>query len=133
MFELLAHTSIGRRGRIVTRHGTIETPVFFPVGTTGAMRGLTFEQLDELGAQVLLCNTYHLHLLPGDEVVAEAGGLHDFIGWHKPILTDSGGYQVFSMRHNDMKMEENGVRFKSHLNGSPLFIGPEEAMKIQHN
>jgi queuine tRNA-ribosyltransferase len=133
MFDLLSTSPLGRRGRITTRHGTIETPVFFPVGTGGAMRGMTFEELDLLGAQVLLCNTYHLHLQPGDEIIDQAGGLHEFIGWNKPILTDSGGFQVFSMRDNGMKIEEHGVKFRSHLDGSPLFLGPEEAMRIQHN
>jgi queuine tRNA-ribosyltransferase len=132
MFTLLAHTPPGRRGRIVTRHGTIETPVFFPVGTAGAMRGITFEDLHALGAQVLLCNTYHLHLQPGENTVEAAGGLHEFIGWPKPILTDSGGFQVFSLSETGLKITEQGVHFKSHLDGSPLFIGPEEAMTIQH-
>jgi queuine tRNA-ribosyltransferase len=132
MFQLLAQTPLGRRGRITTAHGTIETPVFFPVGTAGAMRGLTFEDITALGAQVLLCNTYHLHLQPGDKIVEEAGGLHEFIGWHKPILTDSGGFQVFSLSETGLKITETGVHFKSHLDGSPLFIGPQEAMEIQH-
>ncbi len=132
MFNLFATSALGRRGRITTPHGTIETPVFFPVGTAGAMRGITFEDLHALGAQVLLCNTYHLHLQPGEDTVQAAGGLHEFVGWNKPILTDSGGFQVFSMRENGLKIEEHGVKFKSHLDGSPLFIGPEEAMHIQH-
>jgi queuine tRNA-ribosyltransferase len=132
MFQLISQSPLGRRGRIVTAHGTIETPVFFPVGTAGAMRGISFEDLDSLGAQVLLCNTYHLHLQPGENTVESAGGLHEFIGWRKPILTDSGGFQVFSLGELGMKIVENGVHFKSHLDGSPLFIGPEEAMTIQH-
>ncbi len=131
MFDLLSTTPLGRRGRITTAHGTIETPVFFPVGTGGAMRGITLEDLALLGSEVLLCNTYHLHLQPGEEVVKSAGGLHDFIGWKGSILTDSGGFQVFSLS-GISKIEEHGVRFQSHIDGSPLFLGPEEAMTIQH-
>lgn len=112
-------------------HGMIETPVFFPVATDGAMRGLSLEDTRALGSRVLLCNTYHLHLQPGEDIVAQAGGLHEFIGWDGPILTDSGGFQVFSLQ-DLLTIEEHGVRFKSHLDGSPLFLGPEEAMRIQH-
>ncbi len=131
MFDLLAHRESGRRGRIITPHGAIETPVFFPVGTGGAMRGITFEDLRAIGSQVLLCNTYHLHLQPGEDVVAGAGGLHEFIGWPLPILTDSGGFQVFSL--SDIStMTEDGVKFQSHIDGSPHFLGPDEAMTIQH-
>src|SRR5687767_5143948 len=97
MFELLSSHSTGRRGRIHTAHGIIDTPVFFPVATAGAMRGITLDDLRGLGSQVLLCNTYHLHLQPGEVIVREAGGLHSFIGWDGPILTDSGGFQVFSL------------------------------------
>lgn len=131
MFELLANTASGRRGRIHTPHGIIETPTFFPVGTGGAMRGITFDHLKELGAEVLLCNTYHLHLQPGEDLIAQAGGLHRFIGLDKPILTDSGGYQVFSLE-GMRKMKENGVEFQSHIDGSKRFLGPLEAMTIQH-
>ena len=131
MFELLSATKLGRRGRIHTMHGAIETPVFFPVGTGGAMRGLTFDDIHELGAEVLLCNTYHLHLQPGEATVAAAGGLHQFINWEKPILTDSGGFQVFSLE-SIRKIEENGVHFRSHIDGAPLFLGPKEAIEIQH-
>jgi queuine tRNA-ribosyltransferase len=131
MFELLASTALGRRGRIHTPHGIIETPTFFPVGTGGAMRGITFDHLKELGADVLLCNTYHLHLQPGEDLIAEADGLHTFIGWDKPILTDSGGYQVFSLE-GMRKMKEHGVEFQSHIDGSKRFLGPLEAMTIQH-
>jgi queuine tRNA-ribosyltransferase len=131
MFELLAHSPIGRRGRIQTAHGVIETPAFFPVGTGGSMRGITLPELRSLGSTLLLCNTYHLHLLPGEDLVEEAGGLHDFIGWDGPILTDSGGFQVFSLE-SIRKIEEHGVQFQSHLDGSPRFLGPEEAMRIQH-
>jgi queuine tRNA-ribosyltransferase len=131
MFELLSQSPAGRRGRITTAHGTIETPVFFPVGTGGAMRGITLEDLAMLGSEVLLCNTYHLHLQPGEEVVESAGGLHKFIGWNGSILTDSGGFQVFSLSGINT-IEEHGVHFRSHIDGSPLFLGPEEAMTIQH-
>lgn len=131
VFHLDASTSIGRRGRIETMHGVIETPVFFPVATDGAMRGLSLEDLQALGSSVLLCNTYHLHLQPGESIVRDAGGLHAFIGWDGPILTDSGGFQVFSLE-DLLTIEEHGVHFKSHLDGSALFLGPEEAMRIQH-
>lgn len=132
MFELLQSTAVGRRGRLVTAHGVIESPFFMPVGTCGAMKGISHRELEELGAQILLCNTYHLHLQPGEKVVQEAGGLHSFIGWKKPILTDSGGFQVFSLRAIS-KITDQGVNFRSHLNGAPLFLGPEEAMRIQHS
>lgn len=131
MFHLDAASALGRRGHIETMHGMIETPVFFPVATDGAMRGLSLEDTRALGSRVLLCNTYHLHLQPGEEIVAAAGGLHEFIGWDGPILTDSGGFQVFSLQ-DLLTIEEHGVRFKSHIDGSPLFLGPEEAMRIQH-
>lgn len=104
-----------------------------PVGTAGAMKGITHKELLSLGAQILLCNTYHLHLQPGEDTVEEAGGLHRFIGWEKPILTDSGGYQVFSFGKNGRtKVLDDGVRFQSHINGDTHFIGPKESMKIQH-
>lgn len=131
VFHLDKETALGRAGRIETMHGTIETPVFFPVATDGAMRGLTLEDTRALGSRVLLCNTYHLHLQPGEAIVKQAGGLHEFIGWDGPILTDSGGFQVFSLQ-DLLTIEEHGVKFKSHLDGSPLFLGPEEAMRIQH-
>lgn len=131
MFELLSTSANGRRGRIHTMHGVIETPVFFPVGTAGAMRGITLDALKELGSDVLLCNTYHLHLQPGEDIVESAGGLHTFIGWDGPILTDSGGFQVFSLK-GLRKMKEHGVEFQSHIDGSKHFLGPEEAMTIQH-
>lgn len=131
MFRLHGHTPLGRRGEIVTPHGTLPTPLFFPVATAGAMKGMTHEDLLALGAEGLLCNTYHLHLQPGESVVAEAGGLHAFIGWERPILTDSGGFQVFSLRHTS-KITEEGVHFRSHRDGSPHFLGPDEAMRIQH-
>ncbi len=102
-----------------------------PVGTAGAMKGLTHDDLLTLGAQILLCNTYHLHLQPGEKVVESAGGLHEFVGWQKPILTDSGGFQVFSLR-TISEINDKGVWFQNHLNGDRLFLGPEESMRIQH-
>ena len=131
MFTLTGTTSPGRRGVLSTPHGEIQTPFFMPVGTAGAMRGITHEDLLSLGAQILLCNTYHMHLQPGEEIVREAGGLHEFIHWSKPILTDSGGYQVFSLRGSN-SIEDHGVHFRSHINGDPLFLGPESAIRIQH-
>ncbi len=97
MFTLKKTSTIGRQGIITTSHGEIPTPVFMPVATAGAMKGITFDDLQTLGTDILLCNTYHLHLAPGEEMVEQAGGLHAFIGWDKPILTDSGGFQVFSL------------------------------------
>jgi queuine tRNA-ribosyltransferase len=131
VFTLTRTTPLGRRGVIHTPHGDIDTPVFMPVGTAGAMKGITHRDLEELGASMMLCNTYHLHLDPGEEIVRDAGGLHSFIGWNKPILTDSGGFQVFSMRAIRSVADE-GVHFRSHKNGAPLFLGPEEAITIQH-
>lgn len=115
----------------MTAHGTIETPFFLPVATAGAMKGITFEELLSLGADVLLCNTYHLHLQPGEDIVAEAGGLHRFLHWQKPILTDSGGFQVFSLRRIS-DISDAGVSFQSHIDGNKHFLGPEESMTIQH-
>src|SRR3989344_3850566 len=132
-FILQAETAKGRRGTLQTAHGVLETPYFMPVGTAGAMKGLTHRDLLELGAQILLCNTYHLHLQPGEAVVEAAGGLHAFSNWHKPILTDSGGFQVFSFgRRGHTDVTDEGVRFQSHLDGSARHIGPDESMAIQH-
>ena len=130
-FTLLHSTRLGRRGRIETAHGVIETPFFMPVGTAGAMKGLTHEDLLALGAQILLCNTYHLHLHPGEDVVFKAGGLHAFIHWKKPILTDSGGYQVFSLARL-RSIDDTGVTFRSHIDGSKHRLDPVSAMQIQH-
>jgi len=130
-FTLLHSSPIGRRGRLETAHGPIETPFFMPVGTAGAMKGLTHEDLLALGAQILLCNTYHLHLHPGEDTVAKAGGLHHFIHWEKPILTDSGGYQVFSMARI-RSIDDSGVTFRSHVDGSEHRLDPKSAMHIQH-
>ena len=111
-------------------HGDVETPVFMPVGTQATVKGLTPEELEREGAQIILSNTYHLHLRPGEDLVEKAGGLHGFMKWNKPILTDSGGFQVFSLSKLN-KISEDGVEFRSHLSGEKLFIGPEKAMEIQ--
>jgi len=133
-FELLQTDSVtsARRGRLTTLHGVIETPIFMPVGTQGTVKSLTPHHLRELGAQIILGNTYHLNLRPGSELVRELGGLHKFMGWDGPILTDSGGFQVFSLaKLRDIR--EDGVAFASHLDGAKLFLGPREVMGIQQN
>jgi queuine tRNA-ribosyltransferase len=133
MFELIKKENKARRGRFSTVHGTIETPVFMNVGTTGAIRGgLSSLDLLDVNCQVELCNTYHLHIRPGDELIRNMGGLHKFINWNKPILTDSGGFQVFSLTKL-RKIKEEGVYFNSHIDGKKIFMGPEESIKIQSN
>jgi queuine tRNA-ribosyltransferase len=117
---------------MTTAHGDVETPAFMPVGTQGAVKGVTHRDLESLGAEILLSNTYHLYLRPGDELIARRGGLHRFIGWSKPILTDSGGYQVFSLAER-RKITEEGAQFQSHLDGSPHLLTPEKAAEIQAN
>ncbi len=131
-FEILKKdpSSKARLGRIETRHGSFSTPTFLPVGTQGTVKSLTPEDLMENGVEVLLCNTYHLYLRPGHEVIKRLGGLHRFIHWEKPILTDSGGYQVFSLS-SLRKISEEGVTFQSHLDGSLHFLTPEKALEIQ--
>ncbi|WP_022851758.1 tRNA guanosine(34) transglycosylase Tgt [Limisalsivibrio acetivorans] len=124
--------SKARAGLIKTPHGEIETPIFMPVGTVGSVKGVCPEDLNALGAQIILGNTYHLHLRPGDEVVAHFGGLASFNNWNKPTLTDSGGFQVFSLGKLN-KITEEGVHFRSHLDGSKLFLSPETSMEIQQN
>jgi queuine tRNA-ribosyltransferase len=119
-----------RRGMMTTPHGVVETPAFMPVGTQGAVKGITHRDLESIGAEILLSNTYHLYLRPGDDLIARLGGLHAFIGWDKPILTDSGGYQVFSLAAR-RTVDENGARFRSHLDGSPHLLTPEKAADIQ--
>ena len=119
-----------RRGVMTTPHGRVETPAFMPVGTQGAVKGLTHRDLEGLGAEILLSNTYHLYLRPGDDLIARRGGLHRFIGWPRPILTDSGGYQVFSLAAR-RTIEEEGARFQSHLDGSAHLLTPEKATDIQ--
>lgn len=113
-----------------TRRGQVHTPAFLPVGTIGTVKAMTPEELEDMGAEMILCNTYHLYLRPGHEVIASLGGIHRFMNWDRPILSDSGGFQVFSLSAL-RKIEENGVHFKSHLDGSMHFIGPREAMDIQ--
>src|SRR5476649_2569362 len=119
-----------RRGRLVTRHGVIETPVFMPVGTQGTVKAVTPAHLREIGAQIILGNTYHLSLRPGSALIRELGGLHKFMGWDGPILTDSGGFQVFSLAKL-REIRDDGVAFQSHLDGARLFLGPKEVMGIQ--
>jgi queuine tRNA-ribosyltransferase len=121
---------LARRGRMATPHGEVDTPAFMPVGTQGAVKGVTHRDLESIGAEILLSNTYHLYLRPGDDLIARRGGLHEFIGWRKPILTDSGGYQVFSLAAR-RTIDEEGVRFRSHLDGSAHLLTPEKAADIQ--
>lgn len=125
------HTG-ARLGELITPHGTFPTPMFMPVGTLATVKTMSPEELKEMGAGVILSNTYHLWLRPGDELIAEAGGLHKFMNWDQPILTDSGGFQVWSLA--DMRnIEEEGVHFRNHLNGEKLFLSPEKAINIQNN
>ena len=132
-YTLLKKEGKARRGRFETPHGTIETPVFMNVGTLAAIKGaVSSMDLKEIGCQVELSNTYHLHLRPSDKVVAEMGGLHKFMNWDRPILTDSGGFQVFSLS-GMRKIKEEGVYFSSHMDGKKIFMGPEESMQIQSN
>jgi queuine tRNA-ribosyltransferase len=119
-----------RRGVMTTAHGDVETPAFMPVGTQGAVKGVTHRDLEGAGAEILLSNTYHLYLRPGDDLIARRGGLHRFIGWSRPILTDSGGYQVFSLAAR-RTIDEEGARFRSHLDGSAHLLTPEKATDIQ--
>ena len=133
-FQLLKTDTItaARRGRLRTRHGMIETPIFMPVGTQGTVKSLTPQHLKDIGSQIILGNTYHLNLRPTSEVIRDLGGLHKFMGWDGPILTDSGGFQVFSLaKLRDIR--EDGVAFQSHLDGKKLFLGPKEVMSIQQN
>ena len=133
MFTLIKKEGAARRGRFETKHGTIETPVFMNVGTCGTVKGgISAYDLREVKCQVELSNTYHLHVRPGDEVIARHGGLHKFINWDRPILTDSGGFQVFSLS-SLRKITEEGVLFASHIDGRRIFMGPEESMQIQSN
>ncbi|MDA3732079.1 tRNA guanosine(34) transglycosylase Tgt [Niameybacter massiliensis] len=133
MYELLKVEGRAKRGRFHTVHGTIETPVFMNVATVAAIKGaLGAEDLHNIHTQVALSNTYHLHLRPGDKVIKELGGLHKFMVWDKPILTDSGGFQVFSLAAM-RKIKEEGVYFSSHIDGRKIFMGPEESMQIQSN
>jgi queuine tRNA-ribosyltransferase len=131
-FTLEARSGRARAGRLRTPHGEIETPAFMPVGTAGAVKAVTQRDLRDLGAQVVLANTYHLMLRPGDALVAQLGGLHGFTGWSGPFLTDSGGYQVFSLSAL-RRVSEEGVRFRSHLDGSSHMLSPERSMEVQAN
>lgn len=132
-FELLKESEEcnARLGKIHTNHGDIETPIFMPVGTKATVKAMTPEELKDIEAQIILSNTYHLYLRPGHELVKEAGGLHKFMNWDRPILTDSGGFQVFSLG-NLRKINEEGVEFRSHVDGSKHFISPEKSMEIQN-
>ncbi len=133
MYELLKKDGKARRGRFTTVHGVIETPVFMNVGTAAAIKGaVSTVDLKELKTQVELSNTYHLHVRPGDDLIRRLGGLHRFMNWDKPILTDSGGFQVFSLA-DLRKIKEEGVFFHSHIDGKKIFMGPEESMRIQSN
>ena len=133
MYKILKMEGRAKRAHMETVHGNIETPVFMNVGTAAAIKGaVSTEDLQQIGTQVELSNTYHLHVRPGDEVVKKMGGLHKFMVWDKPILTDSGGFQVFSLA-GLRKIKEEGVYFHSHVDGRKIFMGPEESMQIQSN
>ena len=130
MFSLLKECDGARRGRFETLHGPVETPIFMPVGTQATVKGMTPAQIREVGAQIILSNTYHLNIRPGAELVRELGGLHRFMNWDGPILTDSGGFQVFSLSKL-RKITDAGIEFRSHLDGAKLFLGPRECYEIQ--
>ena len=133
MFKLIKQDGLARRGEFATVHGVVQTPVFMNVGTLGAIKGaVSSMDLKEIGCQVELSNTYHLHVRPGDKIIKELGGLHKFMNWDRPILTDSGGFQVFSLAKL-RKIKEEGVYFNSHVDGKKIFMGPEESMQIQSN
>ncbi|MEF2806030.1 MAG: tRNA guanosine(34) transglycosylase Tgt [Massilistercora timonensis] len=133
MYELIKRDGLAKRGRLHTVHGVVETPVFMNVGTVAAIKGaVSTEDLEQIGTQVELSNTYHLHVRPGDQVIKKLGGLHRFMVWDRPILTDSGGFQVFSLA-GLRKIKEEGVYFQSHIDGHKIFMGPEESMQIQSN
>ena len=133
MYKLLKQEGDARRGEFTTPHGTVQTPAFQNVATCGAIKGgLEADDLKNIGCQVMLCNTYHLHVRPGDELIRDLGGLHKFTTWDGPILTDSGGFQVFSLAKL-RKIKEEGVDFNSHIDGRHIFMGPEESMQIQSN
>ena len=132
-YKLIKNVNTARRGEFTTVHGTVQTPAFMNVATTAAIKGgLSAKDLEDIRCQVMLCNTYHLHLRPTDKVVHDLGGLHEFTRWEKPILTDSGGFQVFSLAKL-RKIKEEGVYFSSHIDGRKIFMGPEESMQIQSN
>ncbi|MBS1200084.1 MAG: tgt [Proteobacteria bacterium] len=131
-FELIATDGAARRGRLSLARGSIETPVFMPVGTYGTVKGVTPEELEACGAEIILGNTFHLMLRPGTEVIGRHGGLHGFMAWRKPILTDSGGFQVYSLAAM-RKVTEEGVRFRSPVDGAPVFLSPERSMEVQRS
>lgn len=132
-FKLIKKDGEARRGELTTVHGTVQTPLFMNVGTVAAIKGgVSSEDLEKIGCQVELSNTYHLHVRTGDDLIKRFGGLHKFMDWHKPILTDSGGFQVFSLA-SMRKIKEEGVTFRSHIDGHKIFMGPEESMQIQSN
>lgn len=130
MYTLLKEDGQARRGVLKTRHGEIQTPIFMPVGTQATVKGMTPAQIEEVGAQIILSNTYHLNIRPGAKLVHDMGGLHSFMNWKGPILTDSGGFQVFSLSKL-RKITEKGIEFRSHLDGRKLFLGPENCYQIQ--
>ena len=129
-FKLEAKEGQARAATLMTAHGPVQTPVFMPVGTKATVKSMLPEELKDIGSQIILGNTYHLHLRPGEKIIKNLGGLHKFMNWHLPILTDSGGFQVFSLSSLN-KITEEGVEFRSHLDGSKHFIGPEQSMQIQ--
>src|SRR5262249_44364262 len=131
-FDLLATDGLARRGRLRTPHGVVETPIFMPVGTQATVKGLTPDQIVAAGAQIILGNTYHLALRPGDELIASLRGLHAFMHWRRPILTDSGGFQVFSLTEH-RKLTDHSVVFRSPVDGALLELTPERAVQIQEN
>jgi len=130
LLQIEATRGAARVGKLLTPHGEVETPVFMPVGTLASVKGVSQDVLEDLGVQILLANTYHLYLRPGVETVRQMGGLHRFMSWDRAILTDSGGFQVFSLTEL-RKVSEEGVAFRSHLDGSSQFLSPEKAMEIQ--
>src|SRR6202162_2110660 len=129
-FNLLAQDGAARRGRLEFARGTVETPAFMPVGTYGTVKAMTPDDLESIGAQIILGNTFHLYLRPGLEVIEAHRGLHGFMHWNRPILTDSGGFQVWSLKEM-RKITEEGARFRSPVDGAPVFLSPEESMRIQ--
>ena len=133
MYKLIKQDGFARRGEFKTVHGMIQTPAFMNVATSAAIKGgLSTDDLRNIGCQVMLCNTYHLHVRPSDKLIYDMGGLHKFTDWGRPILTDSGGFQVFSLAKLN-KITEDGVTFNSHVDGRKIFMGPEESMQIQSN
>ena len=129
-FELIKKVNNARRGKLELSNSTVETPVFMPVGTYGTVKSMTPEDLVEIGTEIILTNTFHLMLRPGTDVIEKFGGLHKFMHWQKPILSDSGGYQVFSL--SDLKsIQEEGVVFQSHIDGKQFILSPEESIKVQ--